>query len=152
MNGAYAHLLVNHIPVIGIPVCLAFFVAGWFRKNSETVKIALWGFVVMGVLSFVTLRTGGPAAKTLFDYPGVTIDRAVVHEHAEAGEGACVGSSLLAALALAALYLMHKKGELPKTFAWVLLAGAVAVSAAMGKAAHEGGLIRHPEISTDATA
>jgi len=42
MNGAHLHLLLNHIPVIGVPLGLLLLAFAFLRRSEEWKRAALW--------------------------------------------------------------------------------------------------------------
>lgn len=144
LNGAQFHMLVNHLPVIGfVGVVLALMVASLIT-SSDVKKFVLGLTVVVGLSALPALWTGEPAEEVVEHLPGA--DKALIHEHEEAAEFATVLAVISAASAAGALFLQSRKPEsLRKTLPVVLVLSLVTL-AAMGKAAHEGGKISHPEI------
>lgn len=146
-NAAQFHLFVNHLPVIGfVGATLALLVA--IRMKSIDVKRFVLGLtVVAGLSSLPALWTGEPAEEVIEDLPGV--DKALIHEHEEAAEFATILAVITAVVAAGALAVQFRKPDsLNKTLPGVLVLSLVSV-AAMGRTAHEGGKIRHPEIRSE---
>ena len=61
MNGAYLHLVTNHVPVIGFPIVFLLLTAGAIRKSRDLVNAGLVGLVLLGIVTTVAWRSGGPA-------------------------------------------------------------------------------------------
>ena len=63
MNGAHLHLLLNHIPVIGVPLGLLLLAFAFLRRSEEWKRAALWtrgdralaGSLLLGPASSVLL-------------------------------------------------------------------------------------------------
>lgn len=146
MNGAYVHLVLNHVPVVGLPLCWLLMVVGVWRRQHVLLAAALVGFVLMGAVSVPVFLSGDAAADRVRQW--ATIDRSVIHTHEEAGEGVAVAAGVLAAAALFGLWRLKTSGMLPKALLGLLLAGGLFVSCWLGWVAHLGGLIRHPEIGS----
>lgn len=143
-NGAQFHLFVNHLPVIGfVGAALALMVAT-AMKSIDIKRFVLGLTIVAGLSSLPALWTGEPAEEVVEHLPG--IDKALIHEHEEAAEFATILAMITAVAAGGALFLQFRKPDsLKKTVPLVMVFSLVTV-AAMGKTAHEGGKIRHPEI------
>ena len=152
MNGAYQHLVINHVPVVGYPIIFLILAAGVIHKSRDLVRAGLAGLVLLAIVSTLALRTGGPAAGVLFHYPNVTVVRQAVHEHAEAGEKATYTAWGIGVLAFIAFGLSIKNGSAPGALVILILLGALVVSVAYGRVGHLGGLIRHPEIESTPAA
>ena len=71
MNGAHLHLLINHVPVLGIVFGLLLLVFGWWRKSEEIKKAALGTFVVIAFSAVAAFLTGEPAEDTVKGVSGV---------------------------------------------------------------------------------
>jgi hypothetical protein len=146
MNGAYLHLAMNHIPVVGFPLCFALLTAGALRGSRDVIQAGFAGLILLAIITVPVWKTGGPAAHTLFTYPGVTLNRQAVHEHAEAGEFGVISGGVLGVLALIGWWLSRRPEGTPKVLLILTILGALFVSVCMARIAHLGGLIRHPEI------
>lgn len=144
MNGAHAHLLFNHIPVIGVLFGIAFLLVGILRRRDDTIKSALWIFLVVSILSAAAFFTGGPAEKIVEHLPGIS--ESVIGEHEEAAEKAFISAIVLGLLALAGLAMYRRKSGITRLFLVVTVACSLLVGALMAWTANLGGHIHHPEI------
>ncbi|MBI3289691.1 MAG: hypothetical protein HYZ74_09265 [Elusimicrobia bacterium] len=144
MNGAQLHLLVNHVPVLGVLFSACVTLAGVLRGSDELKKGGLWAFVVTGLSAMAASATGEPAEDVVKHLPDVT--KALIHEHEEAAEKALVGALVLGGLSLAALVHAWKTRTLHAKASLVVLILFLPVMALLGYAAHLGGLIRHSEL------
>ena len=125
MNGVHIHLLLNHIPVIGMLIGLAVFALGVWRRNDSWTRLALGLFVVVAVASLATMLTGEGAE--------------------EAAELAAWASYLLGAVSLAGLIWVRGRA-LPRSLTVAILPLVVLVTGLMAYTANLGGQIRHTEI------
>jgi hypothetical protein len=150
MNGAFVHLSINHIPVVGFPLCFLLLLAGNIRQSRDLVQAGYVGLVLIALVAVPTWYSGGPAARILKGNPDV--QRSAIHEHAEAADwGAGLGSAL-GVLGLIGWWLSRRPEGAPKMILGMALLGSLFVSVVMGRIAHLGGLIRHPEIEADPNA
>lgn len=144
MTWAHVHLLLNHIPVIGMGFGVLLLLVGWV-KNSEQLKlVSLQGFVLLGVIALPTYLTGDPAADMVQSLPGVS--KQVIERHEDAALAALIGIIVLGLLALAAVIVSRRTKTLP---AWMITASfalSLIVTGLMVRAANLGGQIRHSEI------
>ena len=147
INGAYLHLVVNHIPVVGFPICFLVLLAGRLRKSRELLQVGLVGVVLIALLTGIAWKSGGAAAHVLTHYPGVTVTKEQIHPHAEAGEDGAVMAGVLGALAILSGWFVRRSEDAPKALVGFMILGTFAISLWMGYVAHLGGLIRHPEIA-----
>lgn len=143
-NGAQFHLLVNHLPVVGFIIAVAALAAAAVSKSADVKRFVLALTVVVGATSLPALWTGEPAEEVVEHLPG--IDEGVIHEHEEAAEFATVMAVITAIVAAGALIVQRRKPEMLGKALSVVLVLSLIAAAAMGKAAHDGGLIRHTEI------
>ncbi len=150
MNGAQIHLLVNHVPVLGVAFAAVLTAAGVVRGSDELKKAGLWAFVLAGLAALPAYFSGEGAEEVVEHLSGVS--EALIHEHEEAAEKALAGALLLAASGAAALIHAYKNRALSAKAAPALLALSLPVLALLAYAAHLGGLIRHPELRPSAAA
>ena len=144
MNWAHVHLMVTHIPVIGIGAILAFLLVGVFRGSREIEWASLQLFVALALLSIVVYLSGSPANHQVRDLPGFS--RSVIHRHSTAADFAFWSLEILGALSLVALYRFRNSMTVPPRVITVLLVVGFVVMVLMAWTANLGGKIRHPEI------
>jgi uncharacterized membrane protein len=147
MNGVHIHLLLNHIPVIGMLIGLVVLALGVWRKNDSWTRLALGLFVVVAVASLATMLTGEGAEEAVERLPGVT--DAVIEPHEEAAKLAAMGAYVLGAISLAGLVWVRRR-PLPRTLTVIVLPVALLVAGLMAYTATLGGQIRHTEIRAGA--
>ena len=145
MNAAHAHLLLNHIPVIGAILGVMVLVWGFYRRNADVRTAAMLLFVIVALLSIPAFLTGEPAEHMINKMPGV--DRKLIHEHEEAAEFAIWVMEGLGVASLAGLYFAWTNKPVPRWLNIVILALGLATAAAMARTSNLGGVIRHPEIN-----
>jgi DMSO reductase anchor subunit len=136
----HIHLLLNHIPVIGLIGSILILVYGMVRRSAEVQRVALIAFVLVAVIAIPVYRTGEPAEEAVERLPGVSHDRIEAHE--EAAEPAFYATLATGVIALAALFVDRWKTLLARA---VLIASIVAF-ALIARTANLGGEIRHQEI------
>ena len=146
MNGAYLHLVLNHIPVVGVPIAFFLFLTGLIRKSRDLVQAGFVIMILMGIGAYPVVKTGGMAAGLVHDLPGVTHE--AIHEHAQAADFGFWGCIILGVLSLAGFWITAKTQQISKKWVWILLIGSLWLSTVMARVAHLGGLIRHPEIES----
>src|SRR4051794_24982589 len=123
MNGAYLHLLINHLPIVAVPFAFGLLLIGYLRKSRDLVQAGFVTLIIVGVLAYPVVKSGGMAAHVLQGTPGITHDR--VHEHAEAADFGFWGSLVLGIFSLAAFWVSARTREISKT--WTLLAMVIAL-------------------------
>ena len=143
LDAPHLHLMVNHVPVLGIPFALLLGAFGLLRRQDVLVRAALVTFVVVAAFAWAAARTGEEAEEIVEELPGVSHDR--IHRHEEAAEWAARGGVGVGLLALALLWTGRRRGPRRAGVA-VLLLLAAGLAGWLAYTANLGGEIRHPEI------
>ena len=144
MNLAHLHLLLNHVPTVGLGIALGLFLASLLKKSDDLKQASFVAFFLLGLLAIPAFLTGSAAQFVLQDQPGVS--RQVIAAHQDA--------------ALLALILMEITGLVAWIALWrfrtwqqtAILILAIVTFGLMASAANIGGHIRHPEILAEAAA
>ena len=143
MNLAHLHLILNHVPTVGLVIAVALLATGLLRKSDAVAQIALELLYGVGLLTLPAYITGLATQRVLADVPEVSAEAMVRHH-----DVALMGSMLMlltGGLAWLALWQERRGARKPSTSYAVLIAGALTL-AVMSGAASLGGEIRHPEI------
>jgi drug/metabolite transporter (DMT)-like permease len=147
MSMVHFHLLLSHVPVIGILFALVLFAAAILLRETVSTRFALGFSAALAVVAVAVYFTGGPAEEAVENLAGVT-ERAI-EQHEESAQLTTIAMSILGALSLAALVIFRGK-RMPRWLAVSGVVGTIVLSALMGWTANLGGQIRHTEIgSTD---
>ncbi len=146
MSLVHLHLLLNHLPIIGVPLIAALLLYGIIRRQRDVQRAALVGFLALAVLTVPVYLTGEPAQEAVEHAPGVATALIGRHE-----DFATVAMWLTAGLGvLAALGLFLSRGDRPVPR--LVLGGGVALSlltvGVLIPTGYYGGQIRHEEIRT----
>ncbi|HLI30727.1 MAG TPA: hypothetical protein VKV79_06470 [Terriglobia bacterium] len=144
MNWAHVHLLINHIPVLGVGFDIILLLIAMARRNDEFKKVSLAIFAALAVFTVLVFMTGSPAAKEIRNLPGVSV--AIIHRHSNAALVSTIALGILGFLSLGALVLYRRECALPVRAVWSLLVLALVVQGLMAWTANLGGQIRHTEI------
>ncbi len=102
LNWNHIHLMLNHVPVIGLAVPIAFLLTDWVRKNRKLEWLSLQMFVVFAVLTIPVYLTGSPASHKMREMPGIS--RETIHRHSNAADFAFWTMEGLGAFSFCALY------------------------------------------------
>ena len=143
MNWAHAHLIINHVPVMGSVFALLLLVWGMVRKSEEVRQAALLGMVITGLVAGAAYLTGSYAGDLVQNLPGVSAVRISTHE--DAALFALIAAMAAGVLALAGLWLARRGRSLPSWCVLGCLVLGLATGALMARAANYGGEIRLPE-------
>ncbi len=143
MSLVHLHLLMNHIPVIGILFVVVILIAALRLRSDSVAKLALVLVAGVAAISALVYFTGEPAEDAVEKVTGVS--RAMIHDHEEAAEVAFVATAFAGLAALAALWWYRAKA-LPRSVLTGALVVSLAISGLMAWTANLGGQIRHSEI------
>jgi uncharacterized membrane protein len=145
MNGAHLHLMLNHLPVLGVGFGLLLLLAAKFGKSTDLTRAGLVVFVLAAGAAGTAYLTGEPAEEAVEEVASVTEQS--IEQHEEAATVALVLTGLLGAGALFGLVSYRRQALPPAWFTGTALIGALVAGGAMAYTANLGGQIRHPEIS-----
>ncbi len=148
MNGAQIHLLLNHLPVLGIPFGLFLGAFGLARREDAITKAAL-GVLVLSAIATYAAGWSGEGAEHVVERLVAGIDHHAIHEHEEWADRASWAAYVVGVLALAGLGLSWGK-PLRRAVAVAAIALAIIPAGMMAWAAHLGGEVRHTELSGQA--
>lgn len=143
MNTAHLHLLLNHLPVLGVPFGLALLLASLRRLNPAFQRAGLLVLVLAGVAAGLAYLTGEPAEAVLRQL-GLRPE-AAIEAHEEAATVGLIAAGTLGLLALGAWWRSRRQ-TLGRPALLALLFAGVVVSGTLAWVANLGGQIRHQEI------
>jgi hypothetical protein len=149
MSNAHWHLILNHLPVLGVPFGALLLGIGLLRGTMALQRAGLIVLVLAGVAAGVAYLTGEPAEHAL-EALGAAGSRpeSLIEAHEEAALAATVAAGLLALGAAGALWRLVR-GTAGRGWIAGLLTLALVASLALGWVATLGGRISHPEIRPD---
>ena len=145
MSVVQLHLMLNHVPLIGMAFALLLLGAAAWRRNDGMARLGLGVMVGLAVVTAVVFLTGEPAEEALES--AVTVSESVIHPHEEAAEASLIATGIAGVLALFAL-LANWRRALPRWVTATAFAAALVSSSMLGWTANLGGKIRHTEIGT----
>jgi FtsH-binding integral membrane protein len=143
MDGAHLHLILTHVPVLGTIFGLIVLLYAALRNRTESARVALLTFVVVGAVAGTAYLTGESAEEAVEGQPGVS--EAVIERHENAADVA-LGSTIVLGVAAVGGLLLARRGLGVRAIAVPLVAIAFGVSGVMAWTANLGGQINHPEI------
>ncbi len=150
MNGAQIHLLLNHLPVLGVPFGLFLGAFGLIRREDVLAKAGLVVLVLAALSAYATAWSGEGAEHTV-ERLVAGINDHTIHEHEEWADRSAWASYAVGLLALAAVGLSWGK-PLRRGLAIAAIALALVPAGLLAYAAHLGGEIRHTELSGQAVS
>ena len=84
LDWTHIHLMINHVPVIGLAVPIAFLLIDRVRNNRKLEWLSLQMFVVFAVLAIPVYLTGSPASHKMRELPGISLE--IIHRHSNAAD------------------------------------------------------------------
>lgn len=148
MNPAYAHLVLNHFPLIGVIFALALGTIALIRSQSAVLRTSFWLLLVSGVVALPTYVSGNSAEDIVEDY-GANHDYLEAHE--DAGKLAAIFAGILGGLALVGLVWFRRR-DIGRPYAVLVLVAALFTGGYLAYTANLGGKIMHPEIRSETPA
>lgn len=143
MNLAHLHLILNHIPVIGIPTALVFLVYGIYVKHQPLQRFALLVLVALAAVVLPVYFTGEPAEEIVEHLPGVA--ESFIEAHEDAALFSLIITLITGAAAVIALWFQND----PKKSRWMnfgVMAVACLAVLSLLYTANLGGKVRHTEL------
>ena len=150
MSAAHWHLVVNHAPVVGVPVVFLLLGAALLMHTREVAIVACSLGVLVAMSGGAAFLTGEPAEEELRRTQG--IEQALVKEHEEAADVSVWLITALGSVSAVGLFLVLKRGLVSRKLLWGATALALMASVSLGYTANLGGQIQHKEIRPDNTS
>ncbi|WP_417363999.1 hypothetical protein [Galbibacter sp.] len=147
MNDAHFHLVVNHLPIVGVLIGFLVLLAGFVIKKPQVKNTALGIFIFSALTAIVAFLTGEGAEEIVENLPGIS--ETLIHKHEEFAELFLTMMLILGGTSLITLFLQYKKMPFSKYgIIAVLLLSMVSIGVAK-YVGTSGGEITHIEIRSD---
>lgn len=143
MNAAHFHIVICHLPIVGIPIAAIFLAYATWTKQASAQKFALLMLAVFSFLSVPAFFSGDAAEGLIEEMPGFS--DVFIEPHEKAGGVALAISLLAGASSLLALWAA-KKPKLSQTAVRAAIVFAALASLVLIYVGSLGGQIRHSEI------
>lgn len=145
MNASHLHLILNHIPILGILFGIWVLLGGLLFKSRPVQYTALITFILTAIVTIPVVKTGDEAEHTIEHLAGIS--EPLIEEHEELAETGLWLTASLGILSIVGMLLMKREiGN--KAIPLILLLLAVPVFAWMIQVGNSGGNIRHTEINS----
>jgi len=144
MDLTHLHLLLNHVPTIGMVIGLAIFIIALIGKSEDLKKFSLVLFVGVALMTITTYVSGNGAAQKIQRNPEVS--KSLIATHEGAALEAFVLMQITGILAWLGLWQYRRFSRPSRATIGAVLVFALATFALVTRAANIGGEIRHPEI------
>ena len=149
MSAVQLHLMLNHVPLIGMAFALLLLGGAAWRRNDGMARLGLGVMVGLAVVTAIVFLSGEPAEEALESV--VAVSESVIHPHEEAAEASLIATGMVGVLAFVALLTTWRRA-LPRWVTGTAFAAALVSSSMLGWTANLGGKIRHTEIGTAAVS
>ena len=143
MNYPHLHLMLNHIPVLGVILALLLLTWALVTRRRDFIRLSLFVTLLAGLSVYPAFLSGHEAHEQLEDVQG--FDHDLIEEHEDSADWAlCIllGTGALAALGL---WASRKGREVPRWAGTAAMAGLLFSASVAVRTAWLGGEIRHPE-------
>jgi uncharacterized membrane protein len=150
MNEAHFHLVVNHLPIVGILIGLVVLLTGFVLKKSAVKVTALGIFVFSALASIAAFYSGEGAEEIVEKIPGIS--ETLINQHEEAAELFFTIILILGGISLITIFLEIKKYAFAKIGFILVILGSLAAGVLAKNVGTTGGEIRHTEIRNDANS
>lgn len=144
MNDAHFHLVVNHLPIVGVLIGFLVLLVGLILKNPQIKNTALGIFIFSALAAIAAFLTGEGAEEIVENLPGIS--ETLIHKHEEYAEQFFTLMLILGGISLLTWFMEYKKFPFSKYgfIAVLLLSGiSIFISKDVGTS---GGEITHIEI------
>ena len=147
MDTVHIHLLLNHVPILGVLFGSLVLLYGVLRRSEDGVRIGLATLVLAALFAIPVYLTGEGAEEAVEGLPGVS--EALIGEHEEAAEAGFIGTGVLGVLAALALVAGWRGSARVGPLRWTVAAGGLVAFGWLAYVGSQGGQIRHTEIRGD---
>lgn len=145
MNTAHVHLLLNHVPTVGMVVTFGVLLLSFIRKDTGMRRLALELFCIIALLTLPAYISGvGTQLALEQDRPEIV--KELMIRHHDAAVLGSIGMVFTGLFAWLALWQIRRVARPSASVLGLVLLCSVVTLALMGRAASLGGEIRHPEI------
>lgn len=144
MNGAHLHLVVNHLPIVGVIIGTLVLISGYLSIKMPVKVTALGIYIFSAITALVANFTGEEAEEVVEELAGIS--HQMIHAHEEQAETFLVLTLILGAISILTLFFQARKKEFAR-YGFMLALVLSSASIYTGKqTGTSGGEIRHTEI------
>ena len=148
MNWAHIHLILNHIPLIGVGFTILLFIFALIRNSKDLINVSLIFTIIVALWAIPAYLTGEPAEEIVEELPGISEN--LIKQHEEMAEKAFIFLEVVGALALITLIVKSYSQKLGGWLMYLTLIGLLVGGGMIAWTANLGGRINHPEVRSKA--
>lgn len=145
MNGAHLHLILTHLPIVGLGFALLINIYALFKKSNEMEKLSFLTYIIVGIFALAAYLTGEGAEEVMENFPG--IEEGTIETHEYYGLLFFIGLAIMGGVAILGLYFQKAKESISKKLLIVLLVAALGMGYLAFETGSTGGEIRHTEMN-----
>lgn len=143
MNFAHVHLILNHVPVIGLTFSTLLLLYGLVRKSTEVARASFMMYVLVALATVAVFFSGQGAEGIVENLPDVS--KPLIGMHEDAALVSLTAILILGVAALAALLFVRSKPFTQK-LVYLILVLSVLAGLSAAYTGNLGGKIHHPEL------
>lgn len=147
MNPVHLHLMLNHIPLVGVGFVILLFVLAIFLKSNQLINISLIFTILVALWAIPAHQTGESAEEYVKKLPRYSDQ--LVQDHDIAADIAFIVIELVGVFALISLVARRYYKKIAQTLTILTLVGLIIGGVLLARAANLGGKIHHPELRQD---
>lgn len=148
MNEAHFHLVVNHLPIVGVLIGFLVLVAGYIFKNPQVKNVSLGIFIFSAFASAAAFYSGEGAVDVVENISGIS--ETLMHEHEEYAELFFTMTLILGGVSALTAFFGYMKFSFAKYGFIVVLLLSITAIVLSGYVGTSGGEITHLEIRKEA--
>jgi hypothetical protein len=146
MNTGHLHLIVNHLPIVGVLIGILVLLAALWLGKSEVKLTALGILIGSAAASALAFYTGESAEDLVENIPGIS--ETLIHTHEEYAETFLIVTLILGVVAALAFLAELKNWGIKSYLVLITLVLAISAGVLATYVGSSGGEIRHSEIRT----
>lgn len=144
INDAHLHLLLNHIPIVGLLISFLVLIAGFILKNKIVKRTALTLVIFSSLATIPAFYSGESSEDVVENFP--SISETLIHTHEERAEFFFTIMLILGGFAIIVFIVDITDEKWSKPLYILLFMGLIFCAYLAKDVSTSGGEIRHPEI------
>lgn len=144
LTPAHIHLILNHIPIVGVAFVAVQLLIALIYRNHLMQKVSLVFLVVIALTTAIVYQTGDGTTAAVKNLPGVSA--ALIDAHSSAAHFGLAVMFVIGCVALGGLLLFMRRDKLPRLFVVAVFVLTLVATGIMIWIGYLGGQIMHSEI------
>lgn len=144
MFSTHIHLVLTHVPIVGILLSVLILLYGFFAKNQTISKLAFALITLMALITIPVFFSGNQAEEYVEHIPGLSGQ--LIEKHESIAEFAVWFIGILGVLSFLGLFMSKKNRLLYRIIHILIIMLSIITFGVFAKVGETGGQIRHSEI------